>query len=244
MVKQVKCQKCRKAIIIADLDRVSDVIDRKENICETCKKKTSAMSKEIPIDERNKLYESLETFFMKKEYDYLFLILDHTITKYPQSKELIGWKIKVLIKTKQFNEAMKLCNELLKHDKNNSMIYFWKGKIYDIRKREDLADKNFTIARKLNPTHNYNSEFPLIEKRLIDTGHLTVQELKVHMYFTNPEKLPEIDKQLCELFMSGDPRTRNALRKEYPEMYKAFIKSERGIYKILKGEDIIEASRK
>jgi prophage antirepressor-like protein len=53
----------------------------------------------------------------------------------------------------------------------------------------------------------------------------------------------EIDKQLCDMFMTCDPKTRNALKVAYPEMYNAFLKSERGVYKILKGEDIIEISR-
>lgn len=204
------------------------------------------MKNEMPVEERNMIHNLLENFFIKKEYNYLFnisLFLEHYIKKYPESKELVGWKIKLLVKTKKYSYAIKLCDELLKHDKKNSMIYFWKGTIYDLQRKKELAHKNFVIARKLNPTHDYTTEFPLIEKKIHKPYNMTVQELKVYTYFTTPEKLPEIDKQLCDMFMTCDPKTRNALKAAYPEMYNAFIKSERGVYKIIKCDDLIELSR-
>ena len=95
----------------------------------------------------------------------------------------------------------------------------------------------FKSAKRIYP-NPFNSGIPILDY----PSNLTKKQIAeksrweklVIQYFRNKEHMLEHERSLCELFMVADPEIRHRLKNAFPEMFEEFIRSEKGVFKIVK----------
>jgi len=202
------------------------------------------------MDDQNfeQIYRSVEFMVMNKDYEGAITRLDIALKKHSKDITLLSIKIRILIRHKQYKEALTICEKMLKIDAKHPKAWYWKGRCYDQLKKSEKAWECYAQFKKYNPTRLHVEEAPAFTFKKYPPAYIgdvtSTDAHKVMRYFTNPEKLPPWDKQLCDLFMIADPAVRRKLKIAFPEMHEEFMKAEKGIYRMAKAEEYQELAKK
>jgi tetratricopeptide (TPR) repeat protein len=207
-------------------------------------KKTGRLERTRSRDvDYERIYNSCEQLVYLRDYDSVKIILDDALKKYPKSVPLLNIKAKILTRMKDRVGAFKVFDKITQIDPKNAKAWYLKGIMAERLGKTKIAQECYDQFITLDPFRQFVEETPEFAEKTYPkwtTDKRTIEQRKVELYFTEPEKLEEWDKALCNLFMIADPQVRNKLKTAFPEMHEEFIKSEKGIYKLIKFNEIHE----
>jgi tetratricopeptide (TPR) repeat protein len=183
------------------------------------------------------LSKSIKSLLSLGYYDNSVLVIDEAIKRNTKSVDLLNLKAKVLTMGEHYQKCILVYDKILKIDKKNSNAWLRKATCYDILKDKKKAAYYYDQFFKLKPKVK-TEKIPAFyarkrEETLFDLGN-SQEKVKVKAYFRSRDNLPEVDKLLCDLFMVADHQMRDKLKTAFPEMYREFLNSEQGIYKIIR----------